>query len=277
MVARITHYELNPGVLIVDDHDALLKMLSYHLRRNGFIVYTANHWDRAEMLLREKSVQLMIVRDNMRDDHFERARSLQWYKRAGSPVLPVVLLLSEKSPRLSTEEEAKDFALVFQLASDSLRDPGHLVRALIDTYHQSRPDQTRTVFEFEDLVLNCAIFQVTRAGKLIRLGPTEFKILQFLMENAGSILSRHSIMEYAWGVGSRVEVRTIDVHINRLRSALRMHPDEISMIETIRSRGYALRRRGHLQESDVLAATERKRAELAEKLRVFVPKEAVEA
>jgi two-component system phosphate regulon response regulator PhoB len=88
--------------------------------------------------------------------------------------------------------------------------------------------------------MNVNAFKVTRFGKSIHLGPTEFKILQCLLELPGRVLSREHIMNYVWGYNALVEQRTIDVHINRLRSALKDNGDELPLIRTIRSAGYSL-------------------------------------
>ena len=88
--------------------------------------------------------------------------------------------------------------------------------------------------------MNLSTFRVNRLGKTIHLGPNEFKILQCFLELPGKTLSREHIMNYVWGPNSSVEPRTIDVHINRLRSALKVKEEELPLIKTIRSAGYAL-------------------------------------
>jgi two-component system phosphate regulon response regulator PhoB len=93
--------------------------------------------------------------------------------------------------------------------------------------------------EYADLVLDRGRHRVTRAGQDVHLGPTEYRLLDFLMQRPGRVFSRERLLDAVWGANTYVEVRTVDVHVGRLRKALRQTnaPD---LIRTVRSAGYAL-------------------------------------
>src|SRR5690606_8283996 len=99
--------------------------------------------------------------------------------------------------------------------------PQEIVARIKALYTKFRPALVSLMLTFEDVTMNLATYEVRRSKKLIRLGPTEFKILQCLMEFPQKTLSREYIMEYVWGSSPKIEPRTIDVHINRLRNALK--------------------------------------------------------
>ena len=103
-----------------------------------------------------------------------------------------------------------------------------------------RPTLLSKTMEYKDLKIDLASFRVIRGNREIHLGPTEFKILQCLMDAPKKIFSREFLMTYVWGPENNVEIRTIDVHINRLRTALKNPNEDLPFIKTVRSAGYCL-------------------------------------
>jgi two-component system phosphate regulon response regulator PhoB len=88
--------------------------------------------------------------------------------------------------------------------------------------------------------MDLATYKVQRAGKKIHLGPTEFKIMQMLIQSPKTILSRQRIIDYVWGGDQAIEPRTVDVHVNRLRSLVKINDEELPFIKTVRASGYCL-------------------------------------
>jgi two-component system phosphate regulon response regulator PhoB len=109
---------------------------------------------------------------------------------------------------------------------------------------KAKPTLQAKVVSFQDITLNLASYKVTRAGRSVHLGPTEFKLLQCFIENPTKIFSRKELMDYIWSDQASVETRTIDVHVNRLRTALKLPNEHVPVIKTIRAAGYCL----HLPE-----------------------------
>jgi two-component system phosphate regulon response regulator PhoB len=114
------------------------------------------------------------------------------------------------------------------------------IRALL---RRARPELVEERLEYADLVLDRGRHRVTRDGKDVHLGPTEYRLLDFLMQRPGRVFSRERLLDAVWGANTYVEVRTVDVHVGRLRKALRL-PGAPDLIRTVRSAGYALDQEG---------------------------------
>jgi two-component system phosphate regulon response regulator PhoB len=110
------------------------------------------------------------------------------------------------------------------------------VKALL---RRSQPSNTKGSLNYADVVMDLGAHRVTRGGRYIHLGPTEFRLLQFLMQNPGAVFSREELLNAVWGPDIYVEPRTVDVHIRRLRKALN-GDEEMDLIRTVRAAGYAL-------------------------------------
>jgi len=110
------------------------------------------------------------------------------------------------------------------------------IRALL---RRTRPELVEERLEYGDIILDRGSRRVTRQGRNVHLGPTEFRLLDFLMQRPGRVFSRERLLDAVWGANTYVEVRTVDVHVGRLRKALRQ-PDSPDLIRTVRSAGYAL-------------------------------------
>jgi two-component system phosphate regulon response regulator PhoB len=92
---------------------------------------------------------------------------------------------------------------------------------------------------FGDLELDPVAYRVKRAGQAVHLGPTEFRLLKHFLERPNRVLSRNQLLDAVWGLDSNIDLRTVDVHIRRLRKAINL-PGTIDLIRTVRSAGYAL-------------------------------------
>jgi len=104
---------------------------------------------------------------------------------------------------------------------------------------RTRPERVMDVLTVNDLTLDREAHKVTRGGRELRLGPTEFRLLEYLMESPGRVLSRSQLLDGVWGRDVYVDERTVDVHIGRLRKAIN-RPGEPDLIRTVRGAGYAL-------------------------------------
>jgi two-component system phosphate regulon response regulator PhoB len=102
-----------------------------------------------------------------------------------------------------------------------------------------RPALAGEMLEVGDLTLDATAHRVTRRGKSLTLGPTEFRLLRHFMEHPGRVFSRGQLLDAVWGNDSDIELRTVDVHIRRLRKGIEL-PDAPDPVRTVRSAGYAL-------------------------------------
>ncbi|CAN0596398.1 unnamed protein product, partial [Ectocarpus sp. 12 AP-2014] len=118
--------------------------------------------------------------------------------------------------------------------------PNELMTTIRSLLRKSRPIFQDKVIEYSDIKMDLSTFKVLRGSKQVHLGPTEFKILQLFIQKPKNIYSRRQIIDYVWGVDKEIAHRTIDVHINRIRTLMKLDTDRYQLIKTIRSAGYCL-------------------------------------
>jgi two-component system phosphate regulon response regulator PhoB len=218
----------NPLVLVVEDEAALVTLLRYNLESQGFRVASTNDGREALNVVAEAQPDLVLL-DWMLPSlsGIEVCRKLRRDPAIGD--LPVILLTArgEENDRIrgldcgADDYVVKPFSLVELVAR---------IRAVL----------RRASPALDDLSLGMKDV-VSRNGRPIHLGPTEFRLLRHFMEHPGRVLSRDHLLEAVWGRNIHVEPRTVDVHIRRLRKALN-GPGENDMIRTVRSAGYAIER-----------------------------------
>jgi two-component system phosphate regulon response regulator PhoB len=117
--------------------------------------------------------------------------------------------------------------------------PDELIARIHAVLRRSRPSIGAEQLAYADVAIDLVGHRVTRNGRRVDLGPTEFRLLRFLLEHPGRVFSRAQLIDSVWGHGIYVDERTVDVHIRRLRKALN-EPGEADLIRTVRAAGYAL-------------------------------------
>jgi two-component system phosphate regulon response regulator PhoB len=225
---------VTPYVLVVEDEDALATLLDYNLMKEGFRVERAADGEEALLRVAEEPPDLVVL-DWMlpKVSGVEVCRQL----RAGAETrrTPVLMLTArgEEADKVRGLDTGADDYVVKPFAMSELV---ARIRALL---RRTRPELVEERLEYADLVLDRGRHRVTRAGKDVHLGPTEYRLLDFLMQRPGRVFSRERLLDAVWGANTYVEVRTVDVHVGRLRKALRQ-TDSPDLIRTVRSAGYAL-------------------------------------
>jgi len=223
-----------PYVLVVEDEDALATLLDYNLMKEGFRVERAADGEEALLRVAEEPPDLVVL-DWMlpKVSGVEVCRQL----RAGAETrrTPVLMLTArgEEADKVRGLDTGADDYVVKPFAMSELV---ARIRALL---RRTRPELVDERLEYADLILDRGRHRVTRGGKDVHLGPTEYRLLDFLMQRPGRVFSRERLLDAVWGANTYVEVRTVDVHVGRLRKALRMS-NEPDLIRTVRSAGYAL-------------------------------------
>jgi len=229
---------VTPYVLVVEDEDALATLLDYNLMKEGFRVERAADGEEALLRVAEEPPDLVVL-DWMlpKVSGVEVCRQL----RAGAETrrTPVLMLTArgEEADKVRGLDTGADDYVVKPFAMSELV---ARIRALL---RRTRPELMEERLEYADLVLDRGRHRVTRGGKDIHLGPTEYRLLDFLMQRPGRVFSRERLLDAVWGANTYVEVRTVDVHLGRLRKALRQ-AGEPDLIRTVRSAGYALDQEG---------------------------------
>ncbi len=202
-------------VLVAEDEEDLRTLLHYNLEAAGYAVSLARDGAEAELLLQETKPDLLILDWMMPElSGFELLRRLR--RRQETERLPVIML----SARGEEQDRVRGFALG---ADDYVVKPFSMpefmarVQALL---RRKSPAKMARILTVGDTELNREAMSVTRRGKPVHLGPTDFRLLQYFMEAPGRVHSRVEILEAIWGGGAEIDDRTIDVHVGRVRKAL---------------------------------------------------------
>lgn len=224
----------NTSVLIVEDEEALATLLDYNLGKEGFDTTLAGDGEDALMKVEERAPDIIIL-DWMlpKISGIEVCRRLR--SRNETRNIPILMLTARA-------EEADRIRGLDTGADDYMTKPfsmNELVARIRAVLRRIRPGLVEEALTFGDIVIDRAAHRVSRGEQEIHLGPTEFRLLDHLMQHPGRVFSREQLLNAVWGSDVFVEARTVDVHIGRLRKALSRH-GHTNPIRTVRSAGYAL-------------------------------------
>ena len=225
---------LRISVLVVEDEESLATLLQYNLDKEGFAVTVCGDGEEALLLIDEKQPDLVIL-DWMLPSvsGIEVCRRLR--QRSETRNLPIIMLTArgEESDRIRGLDTGADDYLVkpFSMVELSAR-----ARAVL---RRIRPGLAEDRVRRGDIVIDRVAHRVKRGTEEIHLGPTEFRLLDYFMQHPGRVFSREQLLNAVWGSDIYVETRTVDVHIGRLRRALKCAL-EGDPIRTVRSAGYSL-------------------------------------
>lgn len=225
---------MKPSILVVEDEPALAELLRYNLESQGFEVRHGGDGDEALLLVSERQPDLIVL-DWMLPSisGIEVCRQLR--RKSETRGIPIILLTarSEETDRVRGLESGADDYVTKPFS------PGELIARIRAVLRRSRPALSEETLNFADLSMDLTAHRVTRGGREIHLGPTEFRLLRHFMENPGRVFSREQILDAVWGRDIYIEQRTVDVHIRRLRKALNEFGGR-ELIRTVRSAGYAI-------------------------------------
>lgn len=230
--ADIVPSVLAAKVLVVEDEEALAELLRYNFEAAGYTVVHALTGEDAEMLVAEERPDLIVL-DWMLPaaSGIEICRRLR--ARQETRHLPIIMLTArgEESDRVRGLATGADDYVVkpFSLPELMAR-----VRALL---RRSAPERMAEVLKVGDIELDRAAHKVTRGLREVRVGPTEYRLLEFFMQSPGRVLSRAQLLDGVWGRDAFVDERTVDVHVGRLRKAL-VRGKETDPVRTVRGSGY---------------------------------------
>jgi two-component system phosphate regulon response regulator PhoB len=223
-----------PTITVVEDEEALSVLLRYNLEAEGYEVDTVFRGDEAELKLQERLPDLLIL-DWMLPglSGIELCRRLR--VREESERLPIIMLTArgEESERVRGLATGADDYVVKPFSTPELM---ARVRALL---RRAKPEAISTVLKTGDIELDRQTHRVYRKGREIKLGPTEFRLLEFFMSSPTRVFSRSQLLDGVWGHDIYVDERTVDVHVGRLRKALNL-ANMKDVIRTVRGAGYSL-------------------------------------
>jgi two-component system phosphate regulon response regulator PhoB len=224
-----------PKVMVVEDEESLGVLLKYNLEAEGYQVEVVTRGDEAEIRLHENVPDLLVL-DWMVPavSGIELCRRLRM--RPETERLPIIMLTArgEESDRVRGLSTGADDYLVKPFSTPEFI---ARVRALL---RRAKPEVLSSVLKVGDILLDREAHRVYRKKNEIKLGPTEFRLLEFMMQHPGRVFSRSQLLDNVWGETIYIDERTVDVHVGRLRKAVNNNrmPD---VIRTIRGAGYAIR------------------------------------
>ena len=225
-------------ILIVEDVESLALLLRYNFEAEGFQVAVASRGDEAELAVAEDPPHLIVL-DWMLPGLSGLELCRRWRSGRASRNIPIIILTArgEEADRLRGLAVGADDYVVKPFSVPELM---ARIKAIL---RRSNPDKIASVLAVDDIQLDREAYVVTRNNRKLRLGPTEFRLLEFMMESPGRVFSRAQLLDAVWGLDAYVDERTVDVHIARLRKAINRGREK-DPIRTVRGTGYALGERG---------------------------------
>jgi two-component system phosphate regulon response regulator PhoB len=225
---------MTPHVMIVEDEKALADLLQYNLQKEGYRVTLASDGEEALIMAEEDRPDLFVL-DWMlpKAPGIEVCRRLR--ARQDTRNTPIVMLTarSDESERIRGLDTGADDYIVKPFAM------AELLARLRAVMRRIRPGLAEDKVTVGDITIDRASHRVRRAGREIHLGPTEYRLLDHLMQHPGRVFTREQLLNAVWGSDVYVETRTVDVHVGRLRKALN-EDGENDPIRTVRAAGYAI-------------------------------------
>ena len=222
-------------ILLADDEPNQIELMKFNLEKNGFLVRSAYNGKQALDMIYEKKPNVLIADWMMpKMSGIELCRVLRSNK--DTKLLPIIML--------SARSEESDKSLGLDTGADDYISkpfsPMELVSRVKALIRRTNTSMSIDELIVGELKISLSEMQVFRNDQLVKLGPKEFKLLTLLAERPGHIFSREKLLDSVWGHGIFIEDRTVDVHMSRLRKALRINKNDIDLIRTVRDGGYGL-------------------------------------
>ncbi len=223
-----------PTIVVAEDEDALATLLQYNLEKEGYRVLLAGDGEEAMIVIDEAKPDLLLL-DWMlpKISGIEVCRRLRQKQETRN--LPILMLTArgEETDRIRGLDTGADDYVVKPFSMTELL---ARIRAVL---RRIRPGLADDRLSHGDIMVDRVAHRVKRDGREVHLGPTEFRLLDHLIQHPGRVFSREQLLDAVWGSDVYVEARTVDVHIGRLRKALNTGR-EVDPIRTVRSAGYSL-------------------------------------
>ena len=221
-----------PRVLIVEDEPAIAELIAVNLRHGGFDPVVANDSVTAQREL-DAVLPDVILLDWMLPGQSGLSLAKHWRKQARTKTIPILMLTArgDEPDKVAGLDAGADDYITKPFSTQEML---ARIRAVL---RRRAPESVNDSVAVGGLVLDAATHRIAFDGQELKLGPTEFKLLHYLMKHAERVHSRSSLLDKVWGDHVFIEERTVDVHVKRLREALGAAG---TMVETVRGAGYRL-------------------------------------
>jgi two-component system phosphate regulon response regulator PhoB len=222
------------NILLVEDEKSIVTLIKYNLEKEGFKVFCSETGEDALKIIKEKTPDLVILDWMLPDTSgIDVCRQIKIDKKFKN--IPVLILTAKGEP----DDKIKGLEVG---ADDYVTKPFNNKELLLrvkSLIKRSKPSLLEDLGIFKDLKIDRITRKVFRENKEIKLGPIEYKLLDFLIKSPQRVYSREQLLNNVWGENINVETRTVDVHIRRLRKAINIDKKN-DLIRTVRSSGYSL-------------------------------------
>ena len=222
------------NILLVEDEKSIVTLIKYNLEKEGFKVFCSETGEDALKIIKEKIPDLVILDWMLPDTSgIDVCRQIKIDKKLKN--IPVLILTAKGEP----DDKIKGLEVG---ADDYVTKPFNNKELLLrvkSLIKRSKPSLLEDLGIFKDLKIDRITRKVFRENKEIKLGPIEYKLLDFLIKSPQRVYSREQLLNNVWGENINVETRTVDVHIRRLRKAINIDKKN-DLIRTVRSSGYSL-------------------------------------
>ena len=222
------------NILLVEDEKSIITLIKYNLEKEGFKVFCSETGEDALKIIKEKIPDLVILDWMLPDTSgIDVCRQIKIDKKLKN--IPVLILTAKGEP----DDKIKGLEVG---ADDYVTKPFNNKELLLrvkSLIKRSKPSLLEDLGIFKDLKIDRITKKVFRENKEIKLGPIEYKLLDFLIKSPQRVYSREQLLSNVWGESINVESRTVDVHIRRLRKAINIDKKD-DLIRTVRSSGYSL-------------------------------------
>ena len=235
-----------PRVLVVEDEPAIAELIAVNLRHHGFAPTWAMDSETAQREL-DAVLPDVILLDWMLPGESGLSLARKWRKDARTKSVPIIMLTArgDEADRVAGLDAGADDYIVKPFSTNEML---ARIRAVL---RRRAPEQAGGSVAIGALLLDAATHRVSYDGQPLRLGPTEFRLLHYLMQNAERVHSRGQLLDKVWGDHVFIEERTVDVHVKRLRESLGAAG---ALIETVRGAGYRLTAQGAVQPAPQAAS-----------------------
>lgn len=227
--------KLPPKILVIEPDEVLNASLCNTIERYWFDVNRAKSAETAIRAAEVDPPNVAIISSRIQD-RSATEMAIQVRKIKGLKDLPIVFLIEQgetiENYNVFSDGHTETICRPFT--------PNELMTTIRALLRKSKPIFQDKVIKHNDISMDLSTFKVYRGSKQVHLGPTEFKILQLFVQKPKNIYSRRQIIDYVWGVDKEIAQRTIDVHVNRIRTLMKLNTDQYQLIKTIRSAGYCL-------------------------------------
>ena len=221
-----------PRILIVEDEAPIAELISVNLRHNGFQPVWAMDAESAQRELDEILPDVILL-DWMLPGESGLTLAKRWRSSARTKTVPILMLTArgDEADRVAGLDAGADDYIVKPFS------PRELLARIRAVLRRRVPESAGGAVKIGELQLDADTYRVSWQDKLVKVGPTEFKLLQYLMRHPERVHSRGMLLDKVWGDHVYIEERTVDVHVKRLREAL---GDAGRLIETVRGAGYRM-------------------------------------